>query len=31
MNAIIAMDLKTGAHKWVQQDPPPNDIWLMRL
>ncbi len=29
MNAIIAMDLKTGAHKWVQQTVP-NDIWLMQ-
>jgi polyvinyl alcohol dehydrogenase (cytochrome) len=29
MNAIIAMDLKTGAHKWVQQTIP-NDIWLMQ-
>ena len=29
MNAIIAMDLKTGAHKWVQQTIP-NDIWIMR-
>jgi len=29
MNAIIAMDLKTGAQKWVQQTIP-NDIWLMR-
>jgi polyvinyl alcohol dehydrogenase (cytochrome) len=29
MNAIIAMDLKTGAHKWVRQTLP-NDIWLMR-
>jgi polyvinyl alcohol dehydrogenase (cytochrome) len=29
MNAIIAMDLKTGAHKWVQQATP-NDIWLMQ-
>ncbi len=29
MNAIIAMDLKTGAHKWVQQTVP-KDIWVMR-
>jgi polyvinyl alcohol dehydrogenase (cytochrome) len=29
MNAIIAMDLKTGEHKWVQQTIP-NDIWLMQ-
>jgi len=29
MNAIIAMDLKTGAHKWVRQTIP-NDIWLMQ-
>jgi len=29
MNAIIAMDLKTGAHRWVQQATP-SDIWLMR-
>ncbi|MBV8847657.1 MAG: PQQ-binding-like beta-propeller repeat protein [Bryobacterales bacterium] len=29
MNAIIAMDLKTGAHKWVRQTVP-NDIWLMQ-
>jgi polyvinyl alcohol dehydrogenase (cytochrome) len=29
MNAIVAMDLKTGAHKWVSQTIP-NDIWLMR-
>jgi polyvinyl alcohol dehydrogenase (cytochrome) len=29
MNAIIAMDLKTGAHKWVQQTVP-NDIWLLQ-
>jgi polyvinyl alcohol dehydrogenase (cytochrome) len=29
MNAIIAMDLKTGAHKWVQQTVP-SDIWLMQ-
>jgi polyvinyl alcohol dehydrogenase (cytochrome) len=27
MNAIIAMDLKTGEHKWVRQTLP-NDIWL---
>lgn len=27
MNAIIAMDLKTGEHRWVQQTVP-NDIWL---
>ncbi len=29
MNAIIAMDLKTGAHKWVQQTVP-GDIWLLQ-
>src|SRR5579871_473090 len=29
MNAIIAMDLKTGAHKWVRQTIP-SDIWLMQ-
>ncbi len=29
MNAILAMDLKTGAHKWVRQTIP-NDIWLMQ-
>ena len=29
MNAIIAMDLKTGAHKWVAQTIP-SDIWLMQ-
>jgi polyvinyl alcohol dehydrogenase (cytochrome) len=29
MNAIIAMDLKTGAHKWVRQTIP-NDIWIMQ-
>ncbi len=29
MNAIIAMDLKTGAHKLVQQTVP-NDIWLLQ-
>jgi polyvinyl alcohol dehydrogenase (cytochrome) len=29
MNAIVAMDLKTGAHKWVQQTIP-KDIWLMQ-
>ena len=29
MNAIIAMDLKTGAQKWVQQATP-SDIWLMQ-
>jgi polyvinyl alcohol dehydrogenase (cytochrome) len=29
MNAIIAMNLKTGEHKWVQQATP-NDIWLMQ-
>ena len=29
MNAILAMDLKTGAHKWVQQTVP-KDIWLMQ-
>jgi polyvinyl alcohol dehydrogenase (cytochrome) len=29
MNAIIAIDLKTGAHKWLQQTIP-NDIWLMQ-
>jgi len=29
MNAIIAMDLKTGAHKWAQQTIP-HDIWLMQ-
>jgi polyvinyl alcohol dehydrogenase (cytochrome) len=29
MNAVIAIDLKTGAHKWVQQTVP-NDVWLMR-
>ena len=29
MNAVIAMDLKTGAHKWVQQTIP-NDVWLMQ-
>jgi len=29
MNAIIAMDLKTGAHRWVRQTIP-NDIWLMQ-
>jgi polyvinyl alcohol dehydrogenase (cytochrome) len=29
MNAVIAIDLKTGAHKWVQQTIP-NDIWLMQ-
>jgi polyvinyl alcohol dehydrogenase (cytochrome) len=29
MNAIIAMDLKTGSHKWVQQATP-SDIWLMQ-
>ena len=29
MNAIIAMDLKTGEQKWIQQTIP-NDIWLMQ-
>ncbi|HEY6346078.1 MAG TPA: PQQ-binding-like beta-propeller repeat protein [Bryobacteraceae bacterium] len=29
MNAIIAMDLKTGAHRWVRQTIP-KDIWLMQ-
>ena len=29
MNAVIAIDLKTGAHKWVQQTVP-NDVWLMQ-
>ncbi len=29
MNAVIAIDLKTGAHKWVQQTVP-NDVWLGR-
>ena len=29
MNAVIAVDLKTGAHKWVQQTVP-NDVWLGR-
>ncbi len=27
MNAVIAIDLKTGAHKWIQQTVP-NDVWL---
>lgn len=29
MNAIIAMDLKTGAHKWAAQTVP-GDIWLLQ-
>ncbi len=29
MNAVIAIDLKTGAHKWVQQTIP-KDVWLGR-
>jgi polyvinyl alcohol dehydrogenase (cytochrome) len=29
MNAVVAIDLKTGAHKWVQQTVP-NDVWLMQ-
>ncbi|HEY4361394.1 MAG TPA: PQQ-binding-like beta-propeller repeat protein [Bryobacteraceae bacterium] len=29
MNAVIAIDLKTGTHKWVQQTIP-NDVWLMQ-
>jgi len=29
MNAVIAIDVKTGEHKWVQQTVP-NDVWLMR-
>ncbi len=29
MNAVIAIDLKTGAHKWVQQTVP-KDVWLGR-
>jgi polyvinyl alcohol dehydrogenase (cytochrome) len=29
MNAVIAIDVKTGAHKWVQQTVP-NDVWLMQ-
>lgn len=29
MNAVIAIDLKTGAHKWVQQTVP-KDVWLMQ-
>ncbi len=29
MNAVIAIDLKTGAQKWVQQTVP-NDVWLMQ-
>ena len=29
MNAVIAIDLKNGAHKWVQQTVP-NDVWLMQ-
>ncbi len=29
MNAVIAIDLQTGAHKWVQQTVP-KDVWLMQ-